>query len=180
MANDVTQGVRLKKKITGRCDSSLAPPHTLSSRCTQWGPSERGHFLRSPAGLFSERSHVRWRHHGREHGRDKKKKKKEREGQHKGFSRQTNGGLDCSDTATGHTLPVAHTHFYTQAPLGQMTASELGGTALASLSLCFLFLPAQPGPKTRTHTTTHPEPEVAPGLNQAGLVCPPNTLLHTR
>lgn len=111
-----------------------------------------------------------------------KKKKKEREGQHKGFSRQTNGGLDCSDTATGHTLPVAHTHFYTQAPLDQMTASELGGTALASLSLslCFLFLPAQPGPKTRTHTTTHPEPEVAPGLNQAALVCPPNTLLHTR
>ena len=112
-------------------------------------------------------------------GIKKKKREREREGQYKGFSRQTNGVLDCSDTATGHTLPVTHTHFYTQAPLDQMTASELGGMALASLSLCFLFLPAQPGPKTRTHTTTHPEPDVAPGLNQAGLVCPPNTLLHT-
>lgn len=35
--------------------------------------------------------------------------KKEREGQHKGFSRQTNGRLDCSNTATGHTTPVTHT-----------------------------------------------------------------------
>lgn len=38
---------------------------------------------------------------------------KERGGQHKGFSRQTNGRLDCSTTATGHTLALTHTHLHT-------------------------------------------------------------------
>lgn len=159
MANDVTQGVRLKRKITGRCDSSLAPPHTLSSRCTQWGPSERGHFLRSPAGLFSERSHVRWRHHGREHGRDKKKKKKEREGQHKGFSRQTNGGLDCSDTATGHTLPVAHTLLHTS-PIrpDDCLRARWHGT---SLPLTLTLFPLSPCTAWPQDTNTHNDPSRA-------------------
>lgn len=64
---------------------------------------------------------------------------KERGGQHKGFSRQTNGRLDRSTTATGHTLALTHTHTCTQAPLDQMTALEPGGIALASLSFSPFF-----------------------------------------
>lgn len=71
------------------------------------------------------------------------------------------------------TLSLSHTHTYTQAPLDQMTALELGGIALASISPFFLFLSAQPE-DTHTHShTIQPKPDVAPGPAQTGLVCPP-------
>lgn len=137
--------------------------------------------------LFSARcSHVHRRHHGRKNTRERWKKEREREGQHKGFSRQTNGRLDCSNTATGHSLSLLVSLTHTQAPLDQMTALELGGITLASLSPFCLFLPEQPARKTHTHIhtfsmlfhlnpthTIHPGPDVAPSLAQTGLVCPP-------
>lgn len=115
---------------------------------------------------------------------------KERGGQHKGFSRQTNGRLDRSTTATGHTLALTHTHTCTQAPLDQMTALEPGGIALASLSFSPFFpsiCTVCPQDKNtvcsmlfyRTHTA-------ASSPAQAGLVCPclqvrqgPDTVLQT-
>lgn len=124
----------------------------------------------SPAGLFSAR--IRMFAGGTKQERERlKKKKKEGEGRHKGFSRQTNGRLNCSNTAAGHTLcpPHARTHIHTQAPLDQMTASELGGIALA------FFLPAH----THTHDPSRATCSPRPDSNWPRLPRPQYSPAHT-
>lgn len=88
-----------------------------------------------------------------------KKKKKKREGQHKGFSRQTNGGLDCSDTATGHTLPVAHTLLHTS-PIrpDDCLRARWHGT---SLPLTLTLFPLSPCTAWPQDTNTHNDPSRA-------------------
>lgn len=65
---------------------------------------------------------------------------KERGGQHKGFSRQTNGRLDRSTTATGHTLALTHTHLHTS----PIRPDDCLGARWHSTSLSLSFSPFFP------------------------------------
>lgn len=115
---------------------------------------------------------------------------KERGGQHKGFSRQTNGRLDRSTTATGHTLALTHTHLHTSPIRPDDCLGARWHSTSLSLFLAF-FSPSIctvcPQDKNtvcsmlfyRTHTA-------ASSPAQAGLVCPclqvrqgPDTVLQT-
>lgn len=92
---------------------------------------------------------------------------KERGGQHKGFSRQTNGRLDRSTTATGHTLALTHTHLHTS-PIrpDDCLGARWHSTSLSLFLAFFSPLSAQSVPKTKTqfavcYFTAHTQPPPA-------------------
>lgn len=92
---------------------------------------------------------------------------KERGGQHKGFSRQINGRLDRSTTATGHTLALTHTHLHTS-PIrpDDCLGARWHSTSLSLFLAFFSPLSAQSVPKTKTqfavcYFTAHTQPPPA-------------------
>lgn len=75
---------------------------------------------------------------------------KRREGQHKGFSKHTNGGPDCSTTATGHALALTRIHLHTSPIRPDDCLGARWHSTSLSLSHPFFPLCAQPVPKTKT------------------------------